>query len=176
MADGRMQWAGEGVFAGYASLFGRADLGGDTVERGAFGRSIAKRGKSGIRMLFQHDPKEPIGAWEDMREDQTGLFVRGRLALGTSRGREVLSLFRAGALDGLSIGFRTVRAEADRRTGLRRIIEADLWEVSVVTFPMMPGARVSHVKGLAGADMSRLAARAAKHRINAKEARHDGQG
>ncbi|HEV7255453.1 MAG TPA: HK97 family phage prohead protease [Mesorhizobium sp.] len=165
MAESRVEWAGEGVFAGYASLFGRTDLGGDTVERGAFGRSLAKRGRSGIRMLFQHDPKEPIGAWEEMREDATGLWVRGRLALGTARGREVLSLFRAGALDGLSIGFRTVRAEAHRATGLRRILEADLWEVSVVTFPMVPGARVSHVKALAGADAARLgaAARAAKH-------------
>src|SRR5690606_27359824 len=97
-----------------------------------------------IRMLYQHDPAEPIGRWLEIREDDRGLFVRGMLAPGVARAREVLELMRAGALDGLSVGFRTVRS---RRTGgVRRILEADLWEISIVTFPMLPGARVESVK------------------------------
>jgi HK97 family phage prohead protease len=137
----------DGTFAGYASLFGRIDLGKDIVERGAFARSLQERGAAGIRMLFQHDPAEPIGAWTEIREDTRGLLVRGRLAKDVARGQEVLALMRAGALDGLSIGFRAVKARRDAATGIRHIIEADLWEISVVTFPMLPGARVETVKG-----------------------------
>lgn len=136
----------DGSFSGYASLFGRKDMGGDIVEPGAFARSLEKRGVGGIRMLFQHDPNQPIGAWVQLKEDGRGLFVRGRLATGVERAREVLSLMRGGALDGLSIGFRTVRARKDGAKGVRRIIEADLWEISVVTFPMLPEARIETVK------------------------------
>ncbi|GLS32920.1 hypothetical protein SAMN04488498_108124 [Mesorhizobium albiziae] len=136
-----------GSFSGYASLFGRVDLGRDVVERGAFAKSLRTRGAAGIRMLFQHDPNQPIGAWTEVREDARGLFVRGRLTEGVNRSREVLNLMRGGALDGLSIGFRTVRAKNDAAAGVRRILEADLWEISVVTFPMMPGARVEKIKG-----------------------------
>jgi len=137
----------DGTFSGYASLFGEVDLGKDAVERGAFANSLRRHGAAGIRMLYQHDPNESIGTWIEVREDRRGLFVRGRLATGTARAREALNLMRAGALDGLSIGFRTVRAQRDAATGVRRILEADLWEISVVTFPMLPGARVETVKG-----------------------------
>lgn len=139
----------DGTFSGYASLFGRVDLGRDVVERGAFAASLRKRGAAGIRMLFQHDPNQPIGYWTDIREDRHGLLVRGRLATGVARAREVLELMRKGGLDGLSIGFRTVRARTDGKSGVRRILEADLWEISVVTFPMLPEARVDKVKARA---------------------------
>ena len=98
-------------------------------------------------MLFQHDPAEPIGVWTEIREDERGLFVRGKLSKDVARAREILSLMRGGALDGLSIGFRAVRAKSDPASGIRRIQEADLWEISVVTFPMLPGARIDTVKG-----------------------------
>jgi HK97 family phage prohead protease len=136
----------DGTFSGYASLFGKADLGRDMVMPGAFRASLLKRGTAGVKLLFQHDPKEPIGAWLDIREDANGLFVKGRLTAGVARAREVLSLMRAGALDGLSIGYRTVRGVTDAKTGIRRLVEVDLWEISVVTFPMLPGARVVSVK------------------------------
>jgi HK97 family phage prohead protease len=136
----------DGTFSGYASLFGKVDLGKDVVERGAFARSLKARGASGIRMLFQHDPNEPIGAWTEIREDARGLFVRGRLAKEVGRARDVLNLMRGGALDGLSIGFHAVRATRDPASGVRRILEADLWEISVVTFPMLPEARIDTVK------------------------------
>lgn len=150
---------GEGSFSGYASLFGSADLSGDMVMPGAFLRSIASRKVAGIRMLYQHDPAEPIGVWTEIREDPHGLFVRGRLMLDVARGREVASLMRAGALDGLSIGFKTVRARADRQAGVRRLTEIDLWEISVVTFPMQPDARIRAVKAEAERGAERLAIR-----------------
>ncbi|TWH35935.1 MULTISPECIES: HK97 family phage prohead protease [unclassified Aminobacter] len=140
----------DGTFTGYASLFGKADLARDVVERGAFARSLARRGAGGIRMLYQHDPNEPIGTWIEVREDERGLFVRGRLTNGVGRAREVRELMRSGALDGLSIGFRTVRSRKDASSGVRRILEADLWEISIVTFPMLPEARVESVKRAMG--------------------------
>lgn len=136
----------DGTFTGYASLFGERDLGNDVMARGAFARSLDRRGAPGIRMLWQHDPAEPIGVWTSIAEDAEGLRVAGRLATGTERGREVLELMRAGAIDGLSIGFRTVRARTEKATGARHILEADLWEISVVTFPMLPSARIDAVK------------------------------
>lgn len=136
----------DGSFSGYASLFGVPDLGRDVIEKGAFARSLARRGVSGVRMLYQHDPAEPIGVWTKLQEDARGLYVEGRLAKGVKRAREVLDLMREQALDGLSIGFRTVKARSEAKSGLRRILEADLWEISVVTFPMLPGARIASVK------------------------------
>ena len=137
---------GDGTFSGYASVFGEIDLGKDAIERGAFARSLVERGAKGVRMLFQHDPAEPIGAWTLIREDARGLYVEGVLSGGVARAREVHQLMKNGALDGLSIGFQTVKARTDAKTGVRRILEADLWEISVVTFPMLPSARVSNVK------------------------------
>jgi uncharacterized protein len=138
--------AEEGVFEGYASLFGREDLSRDMIAPGAFRQSLKERGPAGIRMLFQHDPNQPIGVWTAIEEDQRGLKVRGRLALGVEKARDVLSLMRARALDGLSIGFKAVKSRRDAKSGVRRLERVDLWEISVVTFPMMPGARVSSVK------------------------------
>ena len=138
--------AADGGFEGYASLFGVEDQGRDVVMPGAFWASLARRGPANIRMLFQHDPAQPIGIWERIREDAHGLYVRGRLTPGVARAGEILALMRDGAVDGLSIGFRARKALRDARTGLRRLYEIDLWEISIVTFPMLPGARVSAVK------------------------------
>jgi hypothetical protein len=136
----------DGTFSGYASIFGEVDLGNDLVMPGAFRESLAARGTQGVKLLFQHDPNEPIGVWLDLHEDARGLFARGRLMPEVTRAREVLSLMRAGALDGLSIGFRTVQGRTDPASGVRRLDKIDLWEISVVTFPMLPEARVNAVK------------------------------
>lgn len=138
--------AESGVFSGYASVFGAVDLGQELVMPGAFAKSLAEKGADGIRMLFQHNPDEPIGHWLAIDEDSHGLKVRGRINTDVARGREVLALMQAGGLDGLSIGFKTIRARTEAATGVRHIIEADLWEISIVTFPMLPEARVSAVK------------------------------
>jgi HK97 family phage prohead protease len=133
-----------GVFEGYASLFEVADLGRDVVAPGAFAESLARRGAGGVRMLWQHDPAQPIGRWLSIAEDGRGLRVRGELNLAVARAREVHALLRDGAIDGLSIGFRVERSRP--AAGLRHLEKLDLWEISVVTFPMHPGARVSGVK------------------------------
>ncbi|WP_245409817.1 HK97 family phage prohead protease [Pararhizobium haloflavum] len=138
---------GTGRFSGYASLFETVDLSRDTIAPGAFAASLKARGAQGVRMLFQHDPNEPIGRWIAIEEDERGLRVEGQLATGVARAREIGELMAAGAIDGLSIGFEAVKARSDARSGVRRILQADLWEISVVTFPMLPGARVNALKG-----------------------------
>lgn len=135
-----------GLFEGYASLFDVVDLGRDAVMPGAFSESLRRRGVSGVRMLWQHDPGQPIGAWTVLREDERGLFVRGALNLSVARAREVHALLRQGAIDGLSIGYRAVAARTEPRTGIRRLTRVDLWEISIVTFPLLPQARVVAVK------------------------------
>jgi HK97 family phage prohead protease len=164
----------DGSFSGYASLFGVADLSRDIVEKGAFLASLGRRGAGGVKMLYQHDPTEPIGRWTDIRETAKGLKVTGQLTTTIARGRDVLQLMRDGVLDGLSIGFRTVNSRTDRKSGIRRLMEIDLWEISVVTFPMQPEARVSQVKAFdaARADVPLLNRELAlAHRIARLEAR-----
>ena len=136
----------DGTVEGYASLFGEIDQARDMVMAGAFATTLAQRGVRRIPMLFQHDPSEPVGVWLELREDHQGLYARGRLIPEVSRARELLSLLRAGAIDGLSIGFRAVKGNIDPRTRVRRLIAVDLWEVSIVTFPLLAGARVRAVK------------------------------
>lgn len=136
----------DGTFTGYASVFDEVDLGNDSIAPAAFSKSLIKRSASDIRMLFQHNPDEPIGVWEEITQTKLGLKVRGRITQTVSRGAEVLELMRAGAIDGLSIGFKTVRAKQGKQNNVRRILEADLWEISIVTFPMQETARVESVK------------------------------
>lgn len=136
----------DGTVEGYASLFGEIDQARDMVMRGAFATTLQQRGVNRIPMLFQHDPAEPVGVWLELREDHRGLYARGRLIPEVTRGRELLSLLRAGAIDGLSIGFRTVKGTIDPRTRVRRLAAVDLWEISIVTFPLLAGARVRAVK------------------------------
>jgi HK97 family phage prohead protease len=147
--------SGSGVFVGYASLFGRRDGAGDVVMPGAFTGSLKRRGPGQIRMLFQHDPAEPVGTWLEVRETARGLYVRGRLDTNVQRGRELASLLDSGGLDGLSIGFRTVTARAGDGPRSRKLLAVDLWEISLVTFPMLEGARVSAVKSAAWAEAQR---------------------
>ncbi|MGD9862304.1 MAG: HK97 family phage prohead protease [Pseudodonghicola sp.] len=149
----------EAEIAGYASLFDRADQGGDVVRRGAYAASLAALAAAGqrVKLLWQHDPAQPIGVWEELREDDRGLWVRGRLLQTTQAGREAAALVAAGAIDGLSIGYRTRRAERGPGGG-RLLTELELWEVSLVTFPMLPGARVAAKSGGAEAALHDLAA------------------
>jgi HK97 family phage prohead protease len=136
----------DGTVEGYASLFGEIDQARDMMMRGAFAATLRQRPLQRIPMLFQHDPAEPVGVWLELREDHRGLFARGRLIPEVARGRELLSLLRAGAIDGLSIGFRTAQARIDPRSRVRRLHAVDLWEISIVTFPLLAGARVRAVK------------------------------
>ena len=141
----------EGCFAGYASVFERLDESGDIVLPGAFRKSLVKRGRERVRMLFQHDPKEPVGTWETIAEDGFGLWVEGRLTGGVPRADALRRLIERRAVDGLSIGFRTVKASREAGTGHRRLSEIDLWEISIVTFPMMDAARIQGLRSVPSA-------------------------
>ena len=154
------------VIQGYASLWGAEDQGGDIVERGAYGASLCRlvARDECVKMLWQHDPAQPIGLWDEVREDATGLWVKGRILPDVERGREAAALVRAGAIDGLSIGYRTVRATKDAQ-GRRRLHELELWEVSLVTFPMLRDARLAQKGDLALLHELAAAARDARARL-----------
>lgn len=128
---------------GYAAIFGEPDDNGDIIRPGAFRASLIQRPAAAVRMLYQHQADRPIGRWRRFREDERGLYAEGEVSLASETGREVWSLARFGALDGLSIGFRTRRARALR--GGRELLAVDLWEVSLVTFPMAPAARLTAI-------------------------------
>jgi uncharacterized protein len=136
----------EGVFEGYASLFGVPDLGKDIVLPGAFKETLNIRGAQGVKLLWQHNPSEPIGRWLSLTEDRRGLHVRGKLNLSVARARDIYALMKDGAVDGLSIGYRSQKTRLEPRSGYRRLEQVDLWEISLVTFPMLPQARVLNVK------------------------------
>ncbi|MEM9494849.1 MAG: HK97 family phage prohead protease [Pseudomonadota bacterium] len=130
---------------GYAAIFDKPDLEGDIVAPGAFAKSLAEGAP--VRMLYQHKAETPIGRWLEFREDKKGLFAVGEIVLNAASARDVYELIAGGAINGLSIGYRTIKARKARRAagGGRRIMEADLWEVSVVTFPMAPRALITSV-------------------------------
>lgn len=139
-----------GEFSGYASTFGSVDLGGDVVEKGAYNKTL-KESRGRIPILDHHDPTRQIGWNVQAHEDERGLFVRGLLDLNVKMARERHSLMKMaqsiGGRTGLSIGFRTIKEEPDRkRSGIRRLKEIQLFEYSVVTFPMNPQAGVVSVK------------------------------
>lgn len=136
---------GRNEFEGYASLFNVTDGAGDIVAPGAFTRSLRKRPPAKVRMLYQHFAHEPIGVWEEIREDKSGLYVRGKLIADVERARDVAALIAKGALNGLSIGFRAIRARRDKSAGARTLLEIELWEISIVTFPLLAGSEVTGI-------------------------------
>ncbi len=129
--------------SGYASLFNVADISGDIVHKGAFSASLLKLGGQGLPMLFGHETVTPIGVWDRIVEDKKGLYVEGRLLKGDKSRRHIPRLVRAGALSGLSIGYRALRSKRRAANkGGRELLELDLWEVSIVAFPMLRDARL----------------------------------
>lgn len=138
----------DGTVEGYGSVFGARDTYDDVITPGAFASSLKEHRGAGTMpaMLWQHDPSEPIGVWADMAEDEKGLRVKGRLVLESERGRAAHALLKAGALNGLSIGFMAKEWSYDRESEVRTLTAIDLWEVSMVTFPAQRQARVTSVK------------------------------
>jgi hypothetical protein len=134
----------EGKISGYANVYGIKDLGNDIVAHGAFADSI--KGKT-FPMLWGHDQFEPpIGVWEIAKEDSKGLYVEGQITLGMTKARDVFEGIKAKSVSGLSVGFKTLDADEDEKSGIRTIKKADLWEVSVVTFPMNTESRIDAAK------------------------------
>ncbi len=132
----------KGSFEGYASLFNIIDMGRDIILPGAFQHCLSRESSAQIKMLWQHDVKCIIGHWVDIYEDRQGLYVKGQLNVKIKAAQEALALMEAGEIDGLSIGFRPKQAKRDQQTGVRTLSQIDLVEISIVTFPMMPKARI----------------------------------
>ena len=135
----------DGRFAGYASVFDVVDSQRDVVLHGAFARSIAGR-VSQIKLLWQHALNEPIGYFTAMFEDAHGLYVEGQLMLELEKAREAYALLKAGVVKGLSIGYSPVHYRVDPDSGVRKLDEVTLWEVSLVTMPANEAAQVTVVK------------------------------
>lgn len=139
-----------GVIEGHAAVWDERNDHKELIQRGAFTNSLAEHKVAGSRplMLWSHDPAEPIGVWESVTEDDTGLAVRGRLITETRRGAEALALLKAGALDGLSIGFIPVRQK--RAKGGLLLTEINLKEISLVALPSAAGARIKSIRNQHG--------------------------
>lgn len=137
----------EGKFAGYASVFDQEDAYKEIMLKGSFEKSLRSRKPA---MLWQHQRSEPIGLWLEVREDDRGLPVVGQLALDVQRAKEARSLMSMKAVKGLSIGFRPVVSEYDRKTEVLKHKEVELWEISIVTFPALQSANVDRVKSFFG--------------------------
>lgn len=149
-----------GAFSGYGATFGNIDAGGDRIEKGAFASTLKEWGAKGKfpPMLLQHgggfmgsaDDMLPVGKWTSMEENGRGLKVEGELfAMTTERGQYIYEGLKAGALDGLSIGYRAKEFVLGTKPGepRRTLKSVDLFELSIVTFPMDGKARIGAVKG-----------------------------
>lgn len=148
----------DGVFEGYASVFDVVDLGMDAVAPGAFTKSLGSGRK--VKMLWQHSMADPIGVWDDIQEDAKGLYVKGRLLKDVQKGRETIALLKAGAIDGMSIGYCAVEAAPEAGGRVRKLAEIELHEISIVTNPMLPIAKVTDIKSEYGRFEPKLMERA----------------
>lgn len=141
----------QGRFSGYASIFDVVDNHDDMILRGAFSQTLLEN-EGDIKLLWQHNFDEPIGVFTEIREDERGLYVEGKLLLDVQRAREAHALMKARAIAGLSIGYIPVKYHIDAQTGVRVLEEVALFEISVVTFPANSAAKISAVKNLTPAE------------------------
>tara|TARA_R110002050_G_scaffold11068_2_gene37678 strand:+ start:2870 stop:3382 length:513 start_codon:yes stop_codon:yes gene_type:complete len=148
----------EGTFSGYASVYDEIDNQNDRVAEGAFQKALHAAENEGKfpKMLWQHDPTQPIGRWTEIKEDQKGLFVKGQIFLDIQKGFEAFKLVKEGVIDGLSIGF--IVKETSRQKTHRMILAVDLLEISLVTFPANAKATIQEVKkdSLLASSLARL--------------------
>lgn len=141
--------ADDGTFEGYGSVFGVVDSYQEIVAPDAFSESLAELSAKGRRVpvLWQHRSDQPIGVYSELKEDETGLFVKGQLLVDeVSQAKEAHALMKAGAVTGLSIGYWIRESTYDEKTGIRTLTKLDLVEVSLVTFPANDEARVEAIK------------------------------
>lgn len=140
-----------GEFEGYASVFNTEDHHGDTVRKGAFKAGLQRlvKAKKKVKMLFNHDRYQPIGVFKEADEDDTGLYVRGKLTLGVQKADETRLLMLDEAIDSMSIGGYLRKQNIDEKTGKRELLEIELREISPVVFPALDAARIVSVKSLA---------------------------
>lgn len=135
-----------GKFKGLGAKFDNIDSHGDVIRKSAFNRTLNSGRK--VMMFYQHNKNEPIGVWEDIKVTDMGLEVEGQLAMDTQKGREIHSLIKMGALDGLSIGYIPTQVKRDKQTGIRELLELALLEVSIVSIPSNIDTRITDVKSI----------------------------
>lgn len=145
---------GEGTFEGHAAIFGKLNSFDEIVVPGAFKKSLRARSKHKVKMLRQHQQGMIIGVWEEIREDAEGLFVKGRLLTEIQSAKETLILLKAKALDGLSIGFRTIKEEFDHKKKTLNLLEIDLFEISLVAIPAQANALVTSVRAMSPEELT----------------------
>lgn len=141
-----------GAFSGYLAVFGNVDSYGDRIQPGAFAKSLASIASAGrkVPVLWQHEWHSPIGVFDSLAEDGKGLYVTGTLLKSdVDRAREAYALIKTGVISGLSIGYSTVKSAA-AEGGVEDLLELELWEGSLVTFPANDAARVDAVKHALG--------------------------
>ena len=136
-----------GEFSGYAAVFGNRDSGNDIIEKGAFAKTIVEDFNR-IKILALHnDCWLPVGRPIELREDDRGLFIKGKIS-DTSMGRDIRTLLKDGVLSELSIGYDAIDFDYDSKTDTRHLRRIKLWEVSIVTWAMNDQARINEVKSL----------------------------
>jgi HK97 family phage prohead protease len=134
-----------GKISGYGSVFGNKDSYGDIVQPTAF-KNLEEKGIKRIKMLWQHNMKEPLGVWDSYKIDDHGLWLEGTISQVVQRGKEAIDLIKMGAIDGLSIGYYTMKETWDSATKSLLLDEVDLIETSIVTMPANTLARISEIK------------------------------
>lgn len=142
----------QGIFSGYASVFGVVDSHKDVILPGAFSDLSNPSKQASVAVLWQHQTHELIGSLLSIKEDAYGLYIRAKLHLEVQRAREAYALLKSGAVKGLSIGYIVKKSRPDHQRGVRLIEKLNLWEVSLVTFPSNEQAGVTQVKQRADID------------------------
>ena len=132
-----------GVFFGYASVFNIVDKQNDLILPGAFKENL---NRNKIKLLWQHNPGEPIGSIIDICENDVGLYITAHLLLGIQKAKEAYLMLKTGVINGLSIGYIPIEYDVDHKSGARVLKQVELWEVSLVTFPANLAAQVINVK------------------------------
>ncbi len=143
----------EGTFEGHAALFNVPNEFDEIVLPGAFKKTLSRHPKKRVKMLRQHQQREIVGIWQKIVEDDVGLAVKGKLLTELSIAKESLILMKEGALDSLSIGFRTIKDSFNTETKMRELMELQLFEISLVAIPAQLGALITSVRELGPDDI-----------------------
>lgn len=136
----------KGIVEGYASVFNVLDSHGDIIVKGAFENSL--KANKPVVMLWAHSQSQPVGKWLEIREDDKGLFVRGQLNLNTQAGRDAFEHLKAEDITAFSIGYMVNPNGSQLKNGVNYLLDVELAEISLVSLPSNPEARVTSVKHL----------------------------
>jgi HK97 family phage prohead protease len=142
-----------GIFKGYAATWD-LDSGNDVIVKGAFAKSLAEK-RNQVKILWQHDAHKPIGAPIEMREDERGLYIEGKIS-DTSLGKDAQILMKDGVIDRMSIGYIANGEKTTVKDGVRYLEEIELFEFSLVTWPMNDAAVITGVKELKSKEIERV--------------------